>query len=414
MKFTRTLALLLASTLLCMPAAAKPTAEIDMVMPALELDQKIARQIVELVSDRSGIKINLVPLPDDSMSELDALQNGYADIAFSLNNVRFRDNISTVMPLYPSVLQIIADADRPASNLLEFLTDAVVMAGPRGSVSRSRIEQLISGLNLTGIDVKFADSFDEVPDVIIVYAPIDRERLLNDPFLQGMKLFSFGDPAEIGLGSPVDRAVLLNPRLRPFVVPVGTFGDLTPEPVLTVAVDTLLVSRSDVDSTVIYDLYQEMLRLRPALFSARPELFQPLNEDLLHANLAFSLHPGALAFIKRDEPTLIERYSGVGEVAVALVVALVSASAALIKLYRMRRKSRLDKFLVEVIKIRNAVTSDSSNAERTDAIARIRALQDYGFEQLVDEKLAADESFRIFIELTNDSIEYLQKTGASV
>lgn len=414
MKSITILALLLASMLICTSAAAKPTAEIDMVMPALEIDQKIAQQIVELVSDRSGIQINLVPLPDDSMSELDALQNGYADIAFSLNNVRFRDNISTVMPLYPSVLQVIADADRPASSLLEFLTDAVVLAGPKGSVSRSRIEQLISGFDLTGIDVKFADSFDDVPDVIIVYAPIDRERLLNNSFLQGMKLFSFGDPAEIGLGNPVDRAVLLNPRLRPFVVPVGTFGDLTPEPVLTVAVDTLLVSRSDVDSAVIYDLYQEMLRIRPALFSARPELFQPLNEDLLHANLAFSLHPGALAFIKRDEPTLIERYSGVGEVVVALMVALVSASVALIKIYRMRRKNRLDKFLVEVIKIRNAVTSDTSNAERADAIARIRELQDYGFEQLVDEKLAADESFRIFIELTNDSIEYLQQTGTAV
>jgi len=202
---------------------------------------------------------------------------------------------------------------------------------------------------------------------------------------------------------------LLNPRLRPFVIPIGTFGDLTPEPVLTVAVDTLLVARSDMDSTVIYDLYREMLRLRPALFSARPELFQPIDDNITRSNLAFSLHPGALAYIKRDEPTLIERYSGVGEVVVALMVALVSASVALIKIYRLRRKNRLDKFLVEVIDIRNSVTPQSSGDDRAAAIAKIRELQDYGFEQLVNEKLAADESFRIFIELTNDTIEYLQK-----
>ncbi len=412
MRFITTLALLLSLALFCTPASSRPTAEINMVMPALQLDQKIAQQIADLVTEESGLKINLVPLPDESMSELDALENGYADIAFSLNNVEFRDNVSTVMPLYPSVLQVLADADRPAGNLHEFLTDAVIMAGPKASVSRSRIEQLIGGLELTGVDVKFADSIDDGPNVIVVYAPIDRQRLIHDPLLQGMKMYSFGDPAEVGLGSPVDRAVLLNPRLRPFVIPVGTFGDLTPEPVLTVAVDTLLVARSDMDSTVIYDLCRELLRLRPALFSARPELFQPVDENITQSNFAFGWHPGALAFLKRDEPTLIERYSGVAEVVVTLMVAIVSAGFALIKIYRVRRKNRLDKFLVQVIDIRNSVTSESPGAERAEAIARIRALQDYGFEQLVNEKLAADESFRIFIELTNDTIEYLQKDGA--
>jgi len=227
-----------------------------------------------------------------------------------------------------------------------------------------------------------------------------------------MKLFSFGDPADIGLGGPVDRVVLLNPRLRPFVIPVGTYDDLTPEPVLTVAVDRLLVSRSDLDSALVYDLFAELLRLRPALFSARPELYQPIDDDIAHSNLAFSLHPGALAYLKRDEPTFIERYSGVAEVAVTLLIAAISAGLALIKIYRVRRKNRLDKFLVEVIKIRNTVNPQSSEAERAEAIAKIKALRDYGFEQLVDEKLAADESFRIFIELTNSTVDELEKAGA--
>ncbi len=412
MKIFRILPLTLALTLLCANAVAKPTAEIDMIVPNLSLNQRIAEQIVDLVGEDSGIRINLVPRPEHAESTLDAIEKGYADIGITLNNAQYREGISTVMPLYPSVLQVMADADRPAGSLREFLADAVIYAGPKESLSRLLTEQLITDFEYADVDVRFAESFDDKPNVIIVYAPIDRERLIREPFLEGMKLFTFGDPADIGLGTAVDRAVLLNPRLRPFVIPVGTFGDLTPEPVLTVAVDTLLVSRSDMDSTVIYDLYREMLRLRPALFSVRPELFQPIDDDIAHSNLAFSLHPGALAYIKRDEPTLIERYSGVGEVVVALTVALVSASVALVKIYRLRRKNRLDKFLVQVIDIRNSVTPQSSDDDRAAAIAEIRALQDFGFEQLVDEKLAADESFRIFIELTNDTIEYLQRAGA--
>lgn len=412
MKFIRTLACLPALISIAMPVFAAPTTEIDMIIPAMQIDQRIAEQLAELVHEDSGLKINLVPLPDSSMSVLDALDNGYGDIAFALNTAQFRETITTVMPLYPSVLQILAHPDRPANGFREFLFNAVVFAGPPGSVSRSLTEQLVEDLEFNEGEVTFADSRESRPDVIIVYAPIDRKRLIKDPLLKGMKLFSFGDPADIGLGGPVDREVLLNPRLRPFVIPIGTYDDLTPEPVLTVAVDRLLVSRADLDSALVYDLYAEILRLRPALFSARPELFQPIDDDIAHSNLAFSLHPGALAYLKRDEPTFIERYSGVAEVAVTLLIAAISAGLALIKIYRVRRKNRLDKFLVEVIKIRNSVSPQSSEAERAEAITKIKALKDYGFEQLVDEKLAADESFRIFIDLTNSTVEELKQAGA--
>ena len=412
MKFIRILACLSALISIAVPVFAAPTTEIDMIIPAMPIDQRIAEQLAELVSEDSGLIINLVPLPDSSMSVLDALDNGYGDIAFALNNAQFRETITTVMPLYPSVLQILANADRPANDLREFLSDAVIFAGPPGSVSRSLTKHLVKYLDLNGSEVTFTDSIESSPDVIIVYAPIDRDRLTKNPLLKGMKLFSFGDPADVGLGGPVDRAVLLNPRLRPFVIPIGTYGDLTPEPVLTVAVDRLLVSRSDLDSAVVYDLYAEILRLRPALFSARPESFQPIDDDITRSNFAFSLHPGALAYIKRDEPTFIERYSGVAEVAVTLLIAGISAGLALIKIYRIRRKNRLDKFLIEVIDIRRSVSSQSTEAERAEAIAKIKALKDFGFEQLVDEKLAADESFRIFIELTNSTVEELEKAGA--
>jgi hypothetical protein len=46
-------------------------------------------------------------------------------------------------------------------------------------------------------------------------------------------------------------------------------------------------------------------------------------------------------------------------------------------------------------------------AQRDQATANIRALQDEAFELLVDEKLAADESFRIFITLSNDVLQQL-------
>ena len=89
------------------------------------------------------------------------------------------------------------------------------------------------------------------------------------------------------------------------------------------------------------------------------------------------------------------------------MVAIFSATFAGVKIFRMRRKNRIDTFYSETIRLRNSVTSDSSGDERNAAIEKIRTLQNTAFEMLVDEKLAADESFRIFITLSNDVLEQL-------
>jgi hypothetical protein len=248
-----------------------------------------------------------------------------------------------------------------------------------------------------------------VPDVVIVFAPIDREKIVSDPRLEGLRLFSFGRPADLGSGSSIDGAVLLNPRLKPFVIPVGTYRELTPEPVLTLAVDKLLVARSNLAQTTVYDLFGEIVRVRTALFSERPELFQPLDKSAVDANFAFSMHPGAMAYLLQDEPTYIERYSGVAEVLVTLLIGLVSGGWSLLNIFRIRRKNRIDAFYLDVIKTRDSVPAGATPAQKSAAIAEIRALQNRAFELLVDERLAADESFRIFIELTNDSIAELSK-----
>ncbi len=390
--------------LLAGTAFAQTSKDVDLIMPALAMDRVIAERIVELVDETKGIRINLVPLPEGVTSALDALQAGYGDLAFAPNNATFRDSISTVIPLYPSILHVVTRKDRPAATMEELLSGATVYAGPRDSTPWLLVKQITETLQFEPGQMILTEDRDEATDVAILYAPIDRDRIMNDPLLDDIKWFSFGTPDGIGKGSAVDLAVLLNPRLRPFVIPAGTFGKLTPEPIVTVAVDNLLVARNGLADAIVYDIFAEMLRVRPALFSSRPELFQPLDDQLANANFAYSLHPGSLAFLKRDEPTFIERYSGVAEVLVTLLVAVVSGLFAVVKIVRIRRKNRLDTFLVDVIEIRNTISADSTDSERKAALAKVRALQDRAFELLVDEKLAADDSFRIFTELSNDTI----------
>jgi hypothetical protein len=152
---------------------------------------------------------------------------------------------------------------------------------------------------------------------------------------------------------------------------------------------------------------RELSRLRPALASQRPGLFQHLSDDFNPGDSTFVLHPGLVAYLDRNEPTAYERYSGVAEVAVTVIVALFSAIFAGVRIYHMRRKNRIDAFYTDVIAIRTGLGDSSTDDERAAAAQKIRDLQNTAFEMLVDEKLSADESFRIFISLSNDALRDL-------
>jgi TRAP-type uncharacterized transport system substrate-binding protein len=386
----------------------KPT-QLRLAIPVLSVDQEIARDFSELLVSESNIRIELTGSPVSDEAALDALLAEEADIALVSNNMPFRSGITTVMPLYPTVLHIGYRIGRDTSSGVELLRGALVFAGAPGSASRLMFETVISRLKLTTDDFSYIDSPEQTPNVFVVFAPISPGRIEEFP---GFRLLSLGSPDEIGRGSAVDATTLLNPQLEPFVIPIGTYGDATPEPVLTVAVDMLLVARADLDEAVVYDFVHELLRLRPALAALRPGLFRMVSDQVDSSNSTFILHKGLLAYTERDAPTVYERYSGIAEVAVTVLIALMSAAFAGVRIYRMRRKNRIDVFYTDAIAIRHSVSDASTPDERTAAAQKIRALQAKAFEMLVDEQLAADESFRIFISLSNDVLQELNAVSA--
>jgi hypothetical protein len=388
--------------------------EFRLLMPALPRDQDIASELVEVFQESSSHNIVLVPVPDSAETALDALESGYADLAFASNAQPYRQGVTAVMPLYPTVLHIFYRRGRDTGDPRALLQGASVWAGPVGSASRQLMTTILKGLDMTEADVTFVGGPDEIPDIIVLYLTIAPDRVharLKDFGAEHeYHMLSFGAPNDIGTGSPIDRTILLNPRLSPFVVPVGTYGDINPDPVVTLAVDKLLVASHDLDSAAVYDLISEIRRLQPALAAAQPMLFQNLSDDFDASGLTFVLHPGAQAFTQRDAPDFVERYSGVAEVLVTLVIGLISGSYAIAQIYHRRRKNRIDTFYTDVIALRDSITDDSSMSDRETAVREVKALQTKAFAALVDEKLAADESFRIFVTLSNDIIAELGST----
>jgi hypothetical protein len=227
------------------------------------------------------------------------------------------------------------------------------------------------------------------------------------------RLFSIGTVDQLGRGSPVESLSLLQPQFQPIILPADIYPGVVTEPVVALAVDKLLVVRSEVAVPVVYDLISELLRLKPALAAEQPGLFHNLSENFDASNSTFVIHPGAQAFIERDAPSAYERYSGVAEVVVTLLLSLISATYGFVRVYRIRRKNRIDIFYKRAMGVRKSVVDPADASARSSAINEIRKLQETAFDLLVDEKLAADESFRIFITLCNDIIAELRSPVSS-
>lgn len=382
-----------------------------MVLPTEPVDASIADEISILLDGGASVRIRLTASPLAEEAALDAVESGEADLALVSNNLPFRSEIATVMPLYPTVLHIGSRTNADASHGAELLRGASVYAGPEGSASRLMFERIVERLGLGPEEFRYVSGIEDVPDVVIVFSPISPTRiaeirkLLRD--YPDLALISMGEPGDIGTGGIIDAAVLMNPHFQPFIIPVGTYGSLTPEPVVTVAVDKILVTRNDLDSTVVYDLVNEILRHRPALAGKRPGLFQQLGDDFDTSRSTYVVHTGTQAYLQRSAPSVYERYSGIAEVVVTLIVALGSAAIATVRIFRMRRKNRIDGFYTQTIALRRSVTESSEAAEIDRVINEVRSLQNQAFDLLVDEKLAADESFRIFITLSNDVLRQL-------
>jgi TRAP-type uncharacterized transport system substrate-binding protein len=394
---------LVVTALLSLAACESDPVELRLIAPASDLDLEIIRNLEVLLDQSPAVRIRVTDDEQTGEAALDMLIEGKADLALISNYLPYREDIATVMPLYPSVLHIAYRIGRDASSGPALLNQANIYAGKEGSASRLMLETIVARMNIPKDAYSYAERPSagamEPPDVVVIFAPISPKRVAE---FDGYRLFSIGSPSDIGTGSAIDAATALNPPLRSYIIPATIYGAATPEPIVTVAVDKLLVARSDLDPSVVYDLVNEIRRLQPALSATRPGLFEQLSDGFDVSRSTFVVHAGTQDYLQRSEPTIYERYSGVAEVVVTLLIALISVTLAGIRVFKMRRKNRIDRFYSAAIDIRDSVTDASSNNDLGELAIKVRELQDDAFDQLVDEKLAADESFRIFITLSND------------
>jgi hypothetical protein len=199
------------------------------------------------------------------------------------------------------------------------------------------------------------------------------------------------------------------PFLRTFVIPEGTYGPLTPTAIATVAIDTLLVTRADIPRIDVYDLADALQMMGPLLVVQRPDLAVGELETFELAHVTFPVHAGSQAFRRRNEPGFAERASGIMEVLIALIAALGTGILAAVRYWQNRKKTRIDTLYAEALDIRASLPSQPTPQQREECVRKLLDMRERAFRLLIDEKLSADESFRILQALVRGLVSELER-----
>jgi TRAP-type uncharacterized transport system substrate-binding protein len=373
------------------------------------LTQQIASKLVEVFLD-ADIEVEIVP-GEGSVANLESLQRGDADLTIVENNAPYRRDVRTVVPLYQGVLHVLHERGESPSDAFELFRGRTVFAGEPGSMGRWFLRLITSELGVSQDAYSLVASLDDSPQVVFLFRPISPQvtRSIENRY----EFFSIGDPSELGRGAIVEGLALEHPQMEPFVIPARTYGRANPEAVLTASVATLLVGREELPAPLVYDLIQAVVDHKQELATVHPSLFTGIRDAFDADGLNFPLHAGGRDYLARDEPGLLERYAELAGVSFSVTIAVLSGLIAVTRWRERVKKNRIDGYYAKVLKVRAASLEYASDGAFAEAIEQVRTIEQEAFRELIDERVAADESFRIFIGLANDTIAELERRQGS-
>ena len=335
---------------------------------------------------------------------VEAILEGEVDLAFMQNDMahtRESNDIRTVIPLYPNISYIFYRNHLEPNSLRELLTENSVLLSRDDEIFYKSLFDYY-GVPQDSIDmnlIEMADSVDEFikiinegsDDVICVFAAI------HNPHVKQMidnnwEILSLGDITFSNRGSSVEGFCMNYPRTEPFIVPRNFFGQKPEFPIYTVSQDELLVTHEKMDKTVMYDLITDIYKGKHFL-SQRNRLFTHITEDFDQDALNFPLHDSTVDYLDRDQPSFFERYAEAFGVIFSILVVLFGGLTSIRKI----RKERIDKYYKRVVAC-------------TD-VHELEEISNEAVMQLQNEKLTADESFTIFLNLVEKRRHELESSA---
>ena len=364
---------------------------------------QISKKLKAVVDRTKNMEAELI-IGHGSIANVDSILNGSADLTIIENHTPVDSGITSILPFYPQILHILYKSEAEITDFRKLVEGKKVFIGVEGSGTYRFMMDLFKFFEVDITQVEITDNpFDH--EVYCAFGDlIHNDNLVG---LEDFSLFSFDEVSQQGKGSIADAICLKYPQLKTFIIPKNTYGQLTLNPVLTIAVDAVLVARSDLSSESIYQLTKALFQSHLEFNAISPLIYLNFTESFDYNKLNFPFHNGARMYLEKDQPGFFERYAEIIGVIFSLILALIYGVISFSKWRNQNKKDRIDVFYKRVIDIKNGIPRIRSSREAKLKILELRRQENKAFGLLIDEKLGANESFRIYMDLNKETLQAL-------
>lgn len=341
---------------------------------------------VDIVEAANGIEANRL------------VARGEADLALSFNHSIIMANelgpeaanIRTVFPLVSSVLFAFSRTpfadSTTAKELFGGKRIGIQMLQGETQASFDRMMSLseISGYTFVGMD--------DSPDVVVYWGTFFGKR--SKKYLQeGWHPYSFCD-------NWLKFQALNEPALAQVTLP-SIPGNPKSKVLNTLSSQVLLVTNGSVGENAIYQLTSLMMQKKLELVHT-DMMYRTISENIDTENLLYPLHEGTNAYLRRDEPTFLERYADAIALVLSFLAVLYGAFQAISAKLARLKKEQLDRYFLDFMDIRSKHPSD-----REQQVEELDALFQRAVKQMTNEKLEKAD-FHILSRLIQQEIANLR------
>ena len=377
------------------------------------LYHRLAKQIkIVIETDHPDLRIELKP-SEGSNDNTKALDTGKVQLALIQNDALGGENVRSLAALYPEVLHLIS-LTKENIRTLGNLSGKRVNIGAPGSGTRQITKELLVFSNVSIVDNQTGssssgDAMEQLEageiDAAFFLAGLGSSNIrkaMTNPALMfsGIKVSEDGDEAETIAKRFTDGFRVHYPHVAPNVIPQMVYQGRPVTPVPSLSVQAVLACKKDVDEDIIGRITHTLFTQRAAL-AQKETAFSYLDESKARTGLQFPLHKGAENFYLRKDPGFLIDHAEVMGFALTVVLLGWSCANWFGNWYLQKKKNRIDTYYKAVDHVIHRLHDGVDLAEIDELENELLNIRQRAADELVDEKLGADQSFMIYQNMLN-------------
>lgn len=254
---------------------------------------------VNATAQSTGASVENMRLIGKKEVELSFVQNDIAHYAFN-GQEAFKEkigNIAAIATLYPEIVQIVVPADSAVQAVAD-LKGLKVSVGAAGSGTEANARQILAAAGLTYDDVEeqflsFAESADQfkdkLVDAIFITSGVPNAAVQDMSTSRAVRVLPIADDIIAKLTADY-------PFFSKFEIPANSYKDQA-APVVTVAVQAILVAEKDLDADLVYELTKAIYENKEELVTVNAKA-KNINLEKPLTGVTVPVHAGAEKFYK--------------------------------------------------------------------------------------------------------------------